>query len=80
MFEGKRVVDYGAGLSDYVDVISQRSNPRALFAVDPIYETQEMFAQAVERTLDLVNDYMEISKRSIRMITQERGTNSLALQ
>ena len=50
-FDDKVIVDFWAGVSDFLYTVSQISNPARLIAIDPMYENQDVFDEHVARTI-----------------------------
>lgn len=55
-FKGKVIIDVGAWISDFLEVLSVYSYPERLIAVDPIYEREGEYKKAIERTQKLIHE------------------------
>ena len=55
-FSGKVVVDIGAWISDFLWVLSESSYPKKLIAIDPIYQNELEYQNAIKRTQKRIYD------------------------
>lgn len=50
IFDGKKIMDFWAGISDFLNYISKLSSPKSLITVDIMYKTPEIYGATVSQT------------------------------
>lgn len=63
--DGKNILDFGSGISDFLEYVSKFSKPASLTAVDRIYSSQEVFQEALEYTNTEINRLIKITNRQV---------------
>lgn len=74
IFDNTHIADIGSGLSDFLSYISENSSPGKLYAVDPIYTSEESFHQAITTTAKWVQMLTKIFSEWVEWVM----TDSLA--
>ena len=58
-FTGKRIIDFWAGVSPFLNTILEVASPAEVLAIDPIYRDEGTYTTAVAKTLSSIEDDMD---------------------